>query len=250
MRRGGIRAVGAALACSLGVASAVSGSLAPSPQIIDSARIASVAMTAAVAPGQTGVEVRLEYRLDGDPGTLEGPVRIHALGIGDTEVGDLRLLVPGSSIEPRALTLTGGQGVVRSAVVDLAEMGGDVLVLSYRVSGALDLQDGAVRARLPLLILDLPQAGTTRSTFRAAISVPEWWRVAGTFPSGLRAATPGVWSGDLQVVPAFVSISARTDARWRPGLPWALDVATVLILVGVSFVGWRHLSGVVREARA
>jgi hypothetical protein len=207
-------------------------------------------MTAAVAPGEDDVEVLLEYRLERAPGTAPEPVQLHVLRVGGTEIRDILVETPGAPDESRALTLAEQDGVRESATIDLASLPGDAFLLSYRVSGAVDLQDGAGRVRLPLLVLDLPQVGTTRSTFQTAIEVPEEWRVAGTFPAGLRATTPGLWSADLQVVPAFVSIRARPDGAWRPGLPWALDVATVLILMGVGFVGWRHLSGVVREARA
>lgn len=223
---------------------------AKAQQAPEPTRISSVTMTATVVPGEEDVEVLLEYRLERTPGAAPEPVLLHVLRVGGTEILNILVETPGAPDQSRALTLSEQDGVRESATIDPAMLPGDALLLSYRVSGAVELQDGAGRIRLPLLVLDLPLVGTTRSTFQTAIEVPEEWRVSGTFPSGLAATTPGIWTADLQVVPAFVSISARPDGAWRPGLPWALDVATVLILLGVGFVGWRHLSGVVREARA
>jgi hypothetical protein len=66
--------------------------------------------------------------------------------------------------------------------------------------------------------------------------------VAEAFPTGLRPTdTPDVWAVELAVVPAVLSLRARTDGRWRPGLPALLDVAAVLVVVAFSVVGLRHL---------
>ena len=45
----------------------------------------------------------------------------------------------------------------------------------------------------------------------------------------------------LAVVPAVLSFRARSDGRWRPGLPALLDVAAVLLITAFSVFGWRHL---------
>lgn len=219
----------------------------------DSIRVATATLSATVLPDRDEVQVRLDYVLEGRPVGGDGAIRVHALGIGGTEIEEAHVETGGGPGEAggTSLELVPEQGVLGSAVLDLQAGIENGFALRYRVRNAVErVEEEHVRVRLPLLVLDLPQSGTTRSTFEATIEVPAEWRVSAAFPSGLAATAPGVWTGDLQVVPSFVSLRARTDGRWRPGLPWALDFATVLVLAGVGFVGWRHLSGVVREARA
>ena len=211
--------------------------------------VAAARMTAVVAPGQADVDVRLEYDIRQGADAPTDPVRIHALGVGDAEI-------EGFEIESPALPATGSgslrveQGVLRAGTLELPPGGAGGLVLRYRVRGAVAAAGPAVRVHLPLLVLDLPPAGTSPATFHATVQVPEAWSVAGTFPSGLAPGQAGTWSGSLQVVPAFVALRGRSDGRWRPGLDWALDLLTVLVLAGVGFVGWRPMRGVVREDRA
>jgi hypothetical protein len=214
-------------------------------------------MSARVEPDREDVEVRIEYRLRGGTDAPPEPVRVHLLGVGGVRVDGFQSEFPdapggpSTGAGPRTPHPLSAEGeALLGGLVDVPGGLDQRLVLRYRVTGALQRDGEAARLRLPVLILDLPVRETTPSTFQTELTVPDGWAVSGAFPSGLAPEGGGAWSGALQVVPAFVSLRARTDGSWRPGLPWALDLVTLLVLAVVSFLGWRHLSGVVREARA
>lgn len=211
--------------------------------------VVSARLTAEIASDSDGVDVELEYRFNRALTAADGPLGIQAVGIGNSRVESFELVRGIGEVDRRRYALPVERGLLRATEIDLAAAGDGDALLRYRVTSAVRLDDGQVRVSVPLLVLDLAPAPPSTSTFRTALTVPEGWAVASTFPAGLTGQGP-VWSGELQVLPAFVAVRGRTDGRWRPGLPWALDLATVLILAAVSFVGWRHLSGVVREARA
>ena len=124
-----------------------------------------------------------------------------------------------------------------------------VVELSYRVDGAVVDEGGRLRAWIPVLT-GPPAAAGAEGGFTARLRLPEGWMVSEGFPSGLRPDDDGSWSVGLQVAPSMVGFRGRSDGRWRPSLPLMVDLLTVLVLCGFSTVGWRHLSGVARRARA
>jgi hypothetical protein len=95
---------------------------------------------------------------------------------------------------------------------------------------------------VPVLNVALPPEAASPGLFHAELRLPSGWRVAEGFPTGLRAAEAAdVWTVELAVVPAVVSLRARTDGRWRPALKDLLDVAALVLVAGFSLMGWRHL---------
>ncbi len=133
-------------------------------------------------------------------------------------------------------------GVVRLPITTGSGPSGPVVATSYAVTGAVTEEGARVRGHIPVLSVDLPPEAATPGLFRAELRLPPDWRVAEGFPTGLDATgTPGVYAVDLAVVPAVLSFRARSDGRWRPGLPALLDVAAVLLVAAFSVVGWRHL---------
>jgi hypothetical protein len=116
------------------------------------------------------------------------------------------------------------------------------VVATYEVPGAV-IEDGPrIRAHVPVLSVDLPPEAASPGFFRAELHLPPGWRVAEGFPTGLDAsATPGVYAVELAVVPAVLSLRARSDGRWRPGLPALLDAAAVALVAAFALLGWRHL---------
>ena len=129
------------------------------------------------------------------------------------------------------------------------DAGVGVVELSYRVDAAVVDEAGHLSARIPVLTGPPAVAGADGS-FTARLRLPEGWIVSEGFPSGLRLDGDGSWSVGLQVTPSMVGFRGRSDGTWRPSVPLVVDLLTVLILLGFSAVGWRHLSGVARRARA
>ena len=79
--------------------------------------------------------------------------------------------------------------------------------------------------------------------------MPETWRVADGFPSGLRRDADGTLRASLPVAPSMVGFRARSDGTWRPGFPHLVDALTLLVLFGFGLRGWLHLRGVVSGRR-
>lgn len=200
--------------------------------------VVSARLTAEVVEGSAAVDVRIAYELDGAP---DGPVRLEALGFGAATTESVE--VEGVA-DP--ITLAAESGSMRAAAVDIRADGR--LLLRYRVPAAVEIDGSVVRVRLPVVVVDLPPATAGGPVFEASLGIPPEWRVSGSFPTGLRLVDEAL-TGELAVVPSVVSMRGRTDGAWRPGLATIFDGLALLILVGFGVVGWRHLRGVVREAR-
>jgi hypothetical protein len=212
--------------------------LAWSAAAVCAQEVVSARLTAEVVEGSAAVEVRLAYELEGAP---DGSVRLEALGFGAATVETVE--VEGS---PGSVTLAEESGSMRAATVDAPADGR--LLLRYRVPAAVEIDGPVVRVRLPVVVVDLLPATAGGPVFEASLEIPPEWSVAGSFPTGLRPVEEAL-TGELAVVPSVVSVHGRTDGTWRPGLATTFDVLALLILFGFGVVGWRHLRGVVREAR-
>lgn len=224
--------------------------------------------------GDGSADVVVRYRLGsaeegGDLPSTE-PVTLELLGYGDATAGEIVLRRPDrSSAEQIVLWPTVGSH--RVAVVEPPhELDGGTLTLtvSYRVENAIEGpgsegtdglsapagRDGAVaregadsglagmiHARIPVLTGPPVRAESGGEAFQARLTVPGGWAVTEGFPSGLREVGDGAHVVSLTVAPSVVGFRASTDGRWRPGLPFLVDVLTVVILASFLGVGWRHL---------
>lgn len=210
--------------------------------------------------GDGGADVVVRYRLGsaeegGDLPSTE-PVTFELLGFGDATAGEIVVGRPDRSPAERVV-LWPTVGSHRVAVVEPPhELDGRTLTLtvSYRVENAIeglgadgggegaggDLA-GMIHARIPVLTGPPVRAESGGVAFEARLTVPGAWRVTEGFPSGLQEVGDGAHSVSLTVAPSIVGFRASTDGRWRPGLPFLMDVLTVLILASFLGVGWRHL---------
>ncbi len=199
--------------------------------------VRSVHMVADLTGGDGGARVRVEYVLAPDTAREVGATALELAGARMENVHLERDGAPLAIGRPRPLA-----GVVRLPVTAGPDPTARGVVAAYAVTGAVRADGPRVRAHVPVLSVDLPPEAASPGLFRAEVRVPPGWRVAEGFPTGLRATdTPGVYAVELAVVPAVVSFRARSDGRWRPGLPAVLDALAVLVIVGSSVIGWRHL---------
>lgn len=189
-----------------------------------------------------GIRFELGTQEPGAPLPFDRPVTFEMLGFGDAGVDEVR------RGDDDVVVLWPTVGSHRAAVVRLSEAdvvdGVAVLVVSYRVDDVLEAPGPFVHARIPLLTGPPVRAETGGDAFEARLSVPEEWVVTEGFPSGLRASGPGDHVVSLAVAPSIVGFRARTDGRWRPGVPLVVDFLTVLVLVTFAGFGWRHLRSV------
>jgi hypothetical protein len=81
-----------------------------------------------------------------------------------------------------------------------------------------------VRVHVPVLTVAFPPQSDAGNIFHAEVRVPSYWSVTEAFPTGLRQRTDGVFAVDLTASPSVISLRARTDGAWRPGVPLLLDV--------------------------
>lgn len=192
--------------------------------------------------GDGSASVRVDFVLVGKtpvaaPPPRE-PVSFDLLGFDDASVD--------------AVTMNGDESIVlwptvgshKALTVYLPEvLNGNSLpvTFAYRVVRAVEDRDGVLMVRVPLLNGPTAPLANEGGDFNAEVRLPENWSVTDAFPSGLRSRADGVRVVSLPVVPAVVRFRARTDGRWRPGVPLLFDVLTVLILVGFATFGWRHL---------
>lgn len=212
--------------------------------------VLSVQMNADLSAADGSAEVTMRYVLGPDSGRmlpLTRPVRFELLGFGDATVERV------SVSSGRSFELWPTQGSHRAASLFLSEVtaGSTVpLEVRYRVEAAVHEDGPRLRARIPTLTGPAEPIGEDGVGFTARLILPPEWVASEGFPSGLREDTDGVWSVSLQTSPSMVGFRGRSDGLWRPGVPLAVDLVTLLILLGFSAVGWRHLSGVARRARA
>jgi hypothetical protein len=178
--------------------------------------------------------VRIEYRL-----SLEAPidVDVQVLGFADATVSEFEIDGIGGATE--LVTLSGSR---RSATIPASSLlTADVVRLTYLVRNAVEDDEGALHARIPVLSVSLPPTEAVSDLFSAELSVPPDWAVSEGFPTGLRRLEDGTYGTTLAVVPALVSVRARADGVWRPGLPLGLDLLAMVVLLAFGYQGWIHL---------
>lgn len=184
---------------------------------------------------QGQARVTVDFTLRGlEPGAM---VPVSLLDFGAARATQLRV---GS--EGRTTEFTQGPGAARSALlpVDIAADGESHLTVRYLVP--VPMGDGALVVHMPVVTVDLPPEQARPGLFAAQVQLPPTWAVTEGFPTGLSASgEAGTLDVVLQVVPSVVSFRARADGRWRPGLPFLLDLVALGTLVGFSLFGWRHL---------
>lgn len=232
----GLRTLGPAAALLV----AASGAAAQTTTTVRSAR-----MVADLAPDDGAAEVRIEYVLD-----VAGPseLRFELLGFGDADAPGFWLGARDTGIP---VTLERETGSMRSAEFTMSLAEGTEehrFEVHYLIRDAVAREGESLVAHVPVLVVAAPPSPEVIPAFEVEVLVPEAWRVSEGFPSGLTRSEPGRWGVDLAVVPSVVSLRARADGVWRPGLPLLLDVLALGILLGFGWVGWRHLSAVAGRA--
>lgn len=181
--------------------------------------------------------VRVEYLLGGvAPGDS---VPVFLLDFGPAIPFDLRVGEGGES-----LSLSRLRGAARGghARVEGTSDGQGRLVVTYRVPLPTD-PSGVVVSHLPVLRADLPFEQARPGLWVAEVRVPPGWKVMEAFPTGLvPSGTAGALAGDLQVVPTVVTLRARPDGAWRPGLLLVLNLLAAGVVVVTCVAGWRQLT--------
>jgi len=119
----------------------------------------------------------------------------------------------------------------------------------YVIHDAAMTDSERVRVHVPVLTVALPPVTDAGDVFHADVRVPSYWAVTEGFPTGFRPASEDYLAVDLAVAPSVISLRARTDGTWRPGVPLLLDILAGIILAGFLFIGWRHLRESASEGR-
>lgn len=239
-------AVTTLVACALG-AMTVPGVAAQEPRPAATWATAGAEIAIRVSPDGTAA-VRLDYLfVPSQPGAVPPPsatIPLTVLGFGDVTVREVM-------VDGAPLVLWPTSGSRREAVVRPPVSSTDDAVpvtIEYRLPNAARIEGEDVALRVPLVTGPAPVDGG--DGFTASLDVPEAWRMGDGFPSRLRPDDGGTWRATLPVVPSVVRLDGRTDGAMRVRLPLVVDIVTVGLLLAFALYGWRHLSGVVREARA
>jgi hypothetical protein len=192
---------------------------------------------AVVAVGEGSARVEIDYSVVPD-GTV-AVVPLEGLAFRPTRVEDFRASVDG---RPSSATLREDESGRLTAALPLPERSArEVRIrVSYSVSGATS-GDDPVRIRVPILAVGWPSEEALPGTFEAEVSLSERLTVYESFPSGLRAAGPGLYRLQLPAAPALLSIRA-TLGEGAPlgGMVQVLDALVLLVLLVLAWAGWRH----------
>jgi len=185
--------------------------------------------------------VQVEYVVTGvEPGAL---IPATILIFGSAPATDLVVTVGGSGVR---FTPGPGRAQVAHLPVVVGPAGEGRVVAQYTVPSAVYEDGDALRGHIPILSLDIDPDEARPGLFLAEVSLPAEWALSEVFPTGLKASSDAIdqarsYAVELSVVPATLSFRAHADGRWHPGLPFVLDVLAALIILGFSFIGWRHL---------
>jgi hypothetical protein len=203
--------------------------------------VRSIRLTADLSPDDGGAEVSVEYVLD-----IEGTpqLRVQLLGFGDASTESFWLGERRTGT-PIRLTRESGSLMAADFTLSFGETDADVeLVANYWIPNAVERDGARIRVHVPVLTLATPPAEGIPDLFQAEFRLPPSWEVSESFPTGMRATGDGSYAVDLAVSPSVVSIRARTDGAWRPGLPLVLEMLMAAALVAFGIGGWRHLRSV------
>lgn len=231
------------LAASLAtVALGASGALAPlDAQEVGASRswaVASERLAADLTAGDRSASVRVDFVLTGgEPGA---PITLQLLGFDVATAADVIV----DDVSRHVLWPASGSLSAATITAPSATEGGDLaFVVEYRIALAVAENGGALTGRVPVLTAALPIAEEAGDVFEAVLRLPGGWAVTDGFPTGLRSDGEDAYRVSLAAVPSVLSFRARSDGTWRPGLPLLMDLLTVLVLLGFTVVGWRHLRG-------
>jgi len=181
--------------------------------------------------------VRVEYLL---AGALGGDsVSVSLLDFGAGLPAELSVGEGGERVALR------GRGAVRHArLATETGPGGEArLVVGYGVPLPDAEGAGMLVARVPVLSVERPAEAARPGLFHAEVRVPEEWRVAEAFPTGLGSPRAGeALAVDLPVVPSVVTLRFRTDGARGFPLTLALNLVVAACLAVVVYAGWRQLA--------
>ena len=198
-------------------------------------------VSADVSETDLSADVRIVFSLEwvgpADAETATVDLRLELLGFAAATADSL-------FIDGRSHRLETTVGDHKSVGIPLRPGQRELTVL-YRVDRAVEADGTALRGRIPLVTGPPPPAESGGDGFVADLRLPEEWRIADAFPSGLRADPDGGYGVSLPAVPAMIGFRARSDGTWRPGFPFLIDLLTLGVLIVFAGAGWRHLSGVV-----
>jgi hypothetical protein len=223
--------------------------------------VRSVALFADMNTDDGSVDVRVEIDFMSDD---TAGLRVELLGFANGTADGFRATADGPLIrfaersgsrewvvlESRDFERMGIERIDRDASPSGPRLGPDSartywrLAASYVVNNARITKGETVRVHIPVLTVALPPLRDVGDVFHAEVLVPSYWSVTDGFPTALRSTADGVYAVDLAVAPSVISVRARTDGAWRPGLPVILDVLAGLILLVFVVIGWRHLRSV------
>jgi hypothetical protein len=212
---------------------------------------ALLALASGAGAQATVRSARLEAELEGGRATVRVEYVLAGAAPGDT-VG-VSLLDFGAGL-PQEISVGGagepvrlgaaGSGAQRARLpLEAGATGEARLVAAYSVLVPDGRGAGALVARVPVLSVELPAEAARPGLFHAEVRVPEDWRIAEAFPTGLGSAGAGeALVVDLPVVPSVVTLRFRTDGAWGFPLPLALNLAVAACLAVVVYAGWRQLA--------
>lgn len=162
-------------------------------------------------------EVRLTYRLQ----LVEGPGVLAFSAFGASEIRDLSAFASGERL-PVTEDRSGAPRLRGTIALPQATAGEHRLEIRYRVDGN----------RVPVVLLDLEPGETRRGVFTARVELSEGPNLSIDFPSNGVRAGPNVFTWELPVIPAFVSLAASPE-----GPNESAGGFVALRLAGLSFWG-------------
>jgi len=195
-----------------------------------------------VTAGDGSAAVEIDYTLSGTITT--DALGVELLGFGSATVAEVVYCCWAGEAKTIVLWPTTGSHTMASIpfpALTEGEEGPPPLQIRYQVTGAVTEEGSAAYARIPVLSVELPPLSGGGDVFSVSLVLPAKWVLTEGFPTGLRRGDDGRASVTLPVVPSLVSFRARSDGKWRPGLPLIIDVLAAALILLAGFLGWLHL---------
>lgn len=215
------------------------------PAVVQAQSVRSVDVSADVTSGDGAALVRVIIDFVPDTSGL----RVELLGFDGATADGFRAGGPDGP-ELRFTERSGSRAwivIPRDAFASVGLTRGDAMTDAWRITASYAVRDAVVhdgalvRVRVPVLTVALPPARDAGNVFRVVLRTPPDWSPTESFPTGIVARGTGEYGVELAVPPSVISLRARTDGTWRPGVPLVLDVLAGAILLVFVVVGWRHL---------
>lgn len=114
---------------------------------------------------------------------------------------------------------------------------------SYRIKVEYQLNKGVLDKRLtiPVLFPDVTPIQADASFFTAQLWLPDQYVLESIFPAMRWTKKEGIYTFDLQVIPAWVKFDCYSGKLPLFGLERLVDVGVMVVLLGLIFVGWKKL---------